>query len=98
MTSSLDKLNALSALAGLSRKAVAEREAAPKTPVNNAQNPTTVANLALAALAALVGNVAAGQINTAPVQDNVDLFDIEYLESLEIVVVINGKSNVVFSI
>lgn len=37
MTSSLDKLNALSALAGLSRKAVAEREAAPKTPVNNAQ-------------------------------------------------------------
>lgn len=99
MTSSLDKLNALSALAGLSRKATEDREAAQKTPVNKASNPSTDATLALAALAAMLGAAVTGNAQqTTPVQDSVDIFDVNDITSLEVVIVINGNNHVVFSI
>jgi methyl coenzyme M reductase subunit C len=88
--------NSQSALANLALLALsAAPEQKPITkPVNNATNPSVAANLAVAALGALATTALVDSV-----QDNTaELFDVEAVESLEVVVIINGASYSVFSI
>ena len=93
-------LKALSDLTAASNKAKAE-QAAKAVPVNQATNPSANAALAVAALAAVAKTVAANQTtpNVEAIADNTaELFDIEDIESMEVIIVINGNEHVVFSI
>ena len=57
-------------------------------------DPTATANLAMAALAALVPAVGVAQV----VDNTAELFEVEEVQSLEVIVVVNGTSHSVFSI
>lgn len=84
---------AIANLALLALSATAQA-AKPAVPVNNASNPTAAANLAVAALAALVPTATASAI----ADDTATLFEVEQVQSLEVVVIVNGTSHSVFSI
>ena len=85
------------ALANLALLALANQPPAkttPAAPVNNAINPTATANLAMAALTALVPALGVAQV----VDNTAELFEVEEVQSLEVIVVVNGTSHSVFSI
>lgn len=98
MTNPTQKLGALSALAALSRAAVQART--PKITANNAVNPGSKAAAALMSLATLLGSkqIEVLQTEVNCIADNTDVFSIEDVQSIEINVVINGKTHNVFSL
>ena len=85
--------SALANLALLALSAAPEQQPITK-PVKNATNPSVGANLAVATLGTLATTALVDSV-----QDNTaELFDVEAVESLEVVVIINGTSYSVFSI